>query len=124
MIEVLFAHPHDELVKILSPKYAEVNLASLVRDAVSTLCSKHHLAAVHIVVNAVLKWRYACIFVDLVEIYQSLRRYLNLGISFDVVDEATILDLVVFFPFIRYVVVVVPLRYPLKEEDLIGAVSH
>jgi len=47
-----------------------------------------------------------------------------LGISFDVVDEATILDLVIFFPFIRYVVVVVPLRYPLKEEDLIGAVSH
>lgn len=49
---------------------------------------------------------------------------MNLGVSFDVVDEATILDLVVFFPFIRYVVVVVPLCYPLKEEDLIGAVSY
>jgi hypothetical protein len=55
MIEILFAHPDDELVKILSPKYAEVNLASLVRDTVSTFCSKHHLAAVHIVVDAVLK---------------------------------------------------------------------
>tara|TARA_B110000285_G_scaffold37735_1_gene40852 strand:+ start:91 stop:258 length:168 start_codon:yes stop_codon:yes gene_type:complete len=55
MIEVLFAHSHDELVKILSPKDTEVNLASLVRDAVSTLCSKHHLTAVHIVVNAILK---------------------------------------------------------------------
>jgi hypothetical protein len=55
MIEVLFANSHDEFVKILSPKDAEVNLASLVRDAVSALSSKHHLATVHVVINAILK---------------------------------------------------------------------
>jgi hypothetical protein len=49
---------------------------------------------------------------------------LDLGISFDEVDETTVLDFVVFFPFIRYLSKVIPMRYPLKEEDLIGAVSH
>jgi hypothetical protein len=55
MIEVLFAHSHYELVKILSPKDAEINLASLVSDAVSAFSSKHHLATVHVVINAVFK---------------------------------------------------------------------
>jgi len=55
LIEVLLDNSHDELVEIFSPVDIKINLAGLVRDTVSAFCSKHHLTAVHVVVDAVLR---------------------------------------------------------------------
>lgn len=60
-----------------------------VGDAVSDLCAKHHLGALHSIVNAVLQSWLKRILVDKIEIYEIVTDNLDPNISFDIVDLAT-----------------------------------
>ena len=54
MIVIFITYSDLELVKILSVKNTKVYLPRFVCYTVSTIRCKHHLAAVHIIIDAVL----------------------------------------------------------------------
>lgn len=77
------------------------------------------MTAVHIVINAVFQRRFSGVSIYCIKIYHLFCRYLNLGVSFDIVNEPSILNFVIFLPLIIQTEFIVPHCDPFEKEDFI-----
>lgn len=96
----------------------KASLVLLVGDGVSLLGANHHLVAHHVVVHHVLQSGLESLWVDQVEIDELVSCDLNPHVTFDEVDEASNVDLVVELP-LHYFCKLIP--HLLEEQNLARA---
>lgn len=82
-------------------------LVSLVSNTISDSGTKHHLVAAHEVEHDVLKGWLECLWINQIEIHLIVGGNLNPFVSFDEVDEASHVDLVVLLPLLGHILVLV-----------------
>lgn len=95
--EVFSGNIRLQVVGVLPRVYLELLLASFEANAKSDFLSKHHLGALHKVVNRVLEHR-IIFFIEGVEINLIVRYDLELRVASNNVNHSTILDLLVLHP--------------------------
>ena len=76
----------------------EIFLVSLVGDTISDLAAKHHLVTVHEVVHDVFKRWHESDWVNEVEKYLFIRRYLDSFVALNEEDETSVFKRVILFP--------------------------
>lgn len=76
----------------------EIFLVGLVGDTISDLAAKHHLITVHEVVHNVFKGWHESDWVNEVEKYLFIRRYLDSFVALYEVDETSVFKRVIMFP--------------------------
>ena len=90
---------------VFAPVDIEAFLILLVRDAIPNLASKHHLIAAHVVVHDVLELWHKGLFVNQVEVNILIGGDLNSYVSFDEVNETTLIYCVIEGP-LGFIVIV------------------
>ena len=82
-------------------------LVSLVGYTISDSGTKHHLVTSHEVEHDILEGWLECLWVNQIEVNLIISSNLDPFVSFDEVDEASHVDLVVLFPLLGHILVLV-----------------
>jgi hypothetical protein len=83
---------------VLSLVNFKAPLILFVGNGIPFHCSYHHLVAKHEIIHHILQLRHKSIWIDHVEVYQSISCNLDSYISFDEIDETSVLHFVVENP--------------------------
>ena len=95
-------------------------LIGFVSDTISDPGTKHHLVASHEIEHDVLESWLESLWVNQIEVYLVISGHLDPFVTFDEVDEASHVNLVVLFPFLGDILVLVLLFDDLEKHNFTG----